>query len=223
MIASGLQKLRGAFLLVLLAGLALEQYPGCKKDEAATAPPADTGGIAGRYGKGSISFDATGGGGHFSATGKYKPSDQFANDTSGEGAGGFVADTALYGRKIQSMLTGYTHLFVNNTLTERLIVITLYDSSGKLTPRSYPFSRLNSRTAGQAAYVYFFLSDSSNLFQMFVPKSGALTLLSYDTTARHAIGNFSGTLWGSPPDTSIQMQIRNGNFDIYFSDSYFNY
>ncbi len=210
-------------LSILAAWVLLQQQWGCKKDEGPTNPPADTTKPQHPYGTGAMSFDALNGGGLFSAIGPYTPSDKFANDTASQGAGGFVHDTTLFRNKITGMFAGYTHVLANGILNERIMVIALHSPAASLATGDYPWSQSDASQPGQASYVYFFLSDSVNVHTVFVAKSGMVTLTAFDSTTSHAHASFSGTLWGLPPDTSQQIQISNGEFDVTFSRTYFNY
>ena len=197
---------------------------GCKKDSSpVTVPPGSTDTV-GHYGTGSLSFDAAGGGGHFAATGKYKPTDQFANDSMSEGAGGFVRDTSLFQRRIQGLFAGYVHRLAGGSLFERVTMISVDSDSGGLSAGNYSFAPSNIAQSGRSAYVYFFFSnpDSLAFYDLYVPRSGTLTISSFDPSAKHARGAFSGTLWGPFPDTLKLIQVANGQFDISYVTAYFS-
>ncbi|MBI1807327.1 MAG: hypothetical protein HYR76_09790 [Ignavibacteria bacterium] len=209
-------------LAIILAAVISEDEMGCKKDEDTVNPPPDTTNTGSPYGSGSMSFTTVNGGGAFSVNGPYKTSNQFANDTSSQGAGGFVKDTSLFGKLINAMFVGYTHVSANGSVKERLLVLSLHDSVGSLVTGDYSFSRSNATSTGQRAYVYFFLTDSVNFYELFVPKAGTITLSMFDAATRHAQGTFSGTLW-SPSDTTKQIQLTNGQFDLQLVNRYFSY
>jgi len=197
---------------------------GCRKDSnPASVPPTGTDTV-GRYGSGSVSFDAAGGGGQFAATGKYKPTDQFANDSMSEGAGGFVRDTSLFQRRIQGLFAGYVHRLAGGSLSERVIMISVRGDSAGISAGNYPFAASNIAQSGRSAYVYFFFSNPDSLayYDLYVPRSGTLTISSFDPSARHARGAFSGTLWGPSPDTLKLIQVTQGQFDISYVTAYFN-
>ena len=197
---------------------------GCKKDSnPVTVPPGGTDTV-GPYGSGSFSFDAAGGGGQFATTGKYKPTDQFANDSMSEGAGGFVRDTSLFQRRIQGLFAGYVHRLAGGSLFERVIMISVDRDSAGLSGGNYSFAVSNIAQSGRSAYVYFFFSnpDSLAFYDLYVPRSGALTISSYDPSAKRARGAFSGTLWGPFPDTLKLIQVTNGQFDISCVTAYFS-
>ncbi|MBI5475323.1 MAG: hypothetical protein HY964_01140 [Ignavibacteriales bacterium] len=196
-------------------------FTGCRKENGSTAP--STNNMSGLYGTGLLSFESTGIDSGFSVNGAYKPSNQFANDTLSFGSGGFIKDTMLFGKKIKTLITAYEHRLSNSTLNERHILIALTDTTSGLPIGDYAFSRLNSTSQSMAAYIYYFLSDSVNFFQMFVPKSGKITITSYDIETKNIKGIFDGILYSMPPDTSRQIEILNGKFDIYLSNKYFNY
>ncbi len=219
------KKDRRAFMAAVVATIIIFlQSSGCKKDQGPTAPPPpDSGGIAGGYGTGTLSFDAATADGHFTATGPYKPSDKFAGDTLSEGTGGFVQDTALFGDKIQAMISSYTHSLSNGILKERVLVMGLRNTGGTFVTGAYSFARSNVANMARSVYVYFFLSDSANLYSLFVPKSGAVSIVSFDSTTYQAQGVFFGTLWGPVPDTTVKIDIANGIFDIHLTDKYFSY
>lgn len=195
----------------------------CKKEDGVNNPADDSENKSGLYGTGALSFESTDIDSGLRASGSYKPSYEFANDTTSHGAGGFVKDSLLFGKKINGLITGYEHSIINSTLNERILLIAATDTAKGIRLGSYDFSYLNTTLHSPGAYVYFILTDSVNFFQMFVPKNGTLAITSYDAQTRHVIGNFSGTLFSMPPDTSRQIQMTNGVFDIYLSDKYFNY
>ncbi|MBI5021644.1 MAG: hypothetical protein HZB59_09420 [Ignavibacteriales bacterium] len=195
----------------------------CKKENGVNNPTDDSDNKSGLYGTGALSFESTDIDSGLRASGSYKPSNEFANDTASRGAGGFVKDSLLFGKKINGLITGYEHSIINSTLNERILLIALSDTTVGIRPGSYGFSYLNTTLHSPGAYVYFILTDSVNFFRMFVPKTGNLTITSYDAQTRHVIGNFTGILFSMPPDTSRQIQMTNGLFDIYLSDKYFNY
>jgi hypothetical protein len=206
-----------SFILVILFAI------GCKKDNGNLTSFTDDNSKSGLYGTGSLSFESSGIDSGFSVNGAYKPSNQFANDTLSFGSGGFIKDTMLFGKKIKTLITAYEHRFSNSTLNERHILIALTDSVSGLPIGDYAFSRLNSTSQSMAAYLYYFLSDSVNFFQIFVPKNGKLTIESYDSQSRRIKGSFYGTLYSMPPDTSRLINLINGRFDIYMANKYFNY
>ena len=94
-----------SWTIVLLVLLNSFHDSACRQDAGAVTPP-DTVDSAGMYGHGTISMNAVNGGGDFAVNGAYKPSDQFADDSAGNGAGGFLHDTTLFGRSIQAMFAG---------------------------------------------------------------------------------------------------------------------
>jgi hypothetical protein len=202
------------FILLSLAG--------CRKDEGAVQPPADTLKTGTSYGTGLLSFRAAGAGGQFLASGAFKPSDQFTTDSISQGAGGFIRDTVLFQRSIAGMIAAYNHHLAGGTLNERVLVLTLRGTSRTLTAGDYPFAPSNAAQASQAAYVYFFFSDSVSFHDVYVPRSGLLTLSSFNPSTRHLQGTFSGTLWGPLPDTLTQIQVTDGQFDLSCVSTYFN-
>jgi hypothetical protein len=209
-------------ILITLLSLSLASH-GCKNDENPVKPP-DTTHTGPQYGSGSLSFDASAKGGTFSVSGAYKPSDQFANDTLSSGAGGFRHDTTLFGRTINLLLTAYTHRLHVDTIRERVMQIALYGNSNAIAAGDYPFAPSNAAQPGQAAYVYYFYnnSDSGAFNEVYIPKSGTLHLSSFDAGTKRAQGTFSGTLWGPLPDTTVQVVVTSGAFDITLVSSYFN-
>jgi hypothetical protein len=178
----------------------------------------------GHYGSGSLSFDAAGGGGQFAASGKYKPTDQFAHDSISEGAGGFVRDTSLFQRSIQALFAGYVHRLTGGSLFERVLLISVHRDSSGVAVGNYSFAPSNVAQPGRSAYVYFFFSNPDSLayYDLYVPRNGTLTISSFDPSARHARGTFSGTLWGPSPDTLKLVQVTNGLFDLSCVAAYFN-
>ena len=208
-------------ILVLISAL-LFLSPGCKDKDVPPENPVDTTSAIGHYGSGSLSFLASGGGGPFSVSGKYKPSNLFLTDSISEGAGGFVHDTTFFQKNVGVMMTGYFHHLIHGALDERWIVITLHAGSGAVLAGDYPFAPSNAAQASQAAYAYFFYSDTVSFnHEVFIPKSGTLTLSSFNHTTRHLQGSFTGTLWGLPPDTAFQIDIANGLFDLTCVPSYY--
>jgi hypothetical protein len=194
---------------------------GCKSDENSALPDEDQ--VRGVYGSGMISFSADSTRGYFAVIGKYKPSDQFAADTASQGAGGLIKDTTLYNNKIQMLFAGYLQKQDSINLTQYLLVIGLCDAAA--TPRigEYSFVKNNEGSIGRNIYVYFVRTDSVHFYEIFVPKTGTLSLTLFDQTERHVRGNFEGTLWGLPPDTSMTLNISDGLFDLYLVDKFFNY
>lgn len=192
---------------------------GCNTDQAPTDPDEDTD----PYGHGWIRFDAEGTVEYFSVTGQYKPSDQFAYDTTSEGAGGFIKDTTLFGDDIQMLFTGYLQKQDSFSLTQYLMVMGLCDSFPTPQAGQYPFAKNNVNSGGRNLYIYFVRTDSIHFYEIFVPKTGTLNLTLFDQTERHVHGNFSGTLWGMLPDTSMTLNVANGIFDLYLADRFFNY
>jgi hypothetical protein len=210
------------FVLAIIICLSfLAVFSGCTSDDSSLdKPPGDT--LHGVYGKGSISLDVDGTA-YFNATGPYKPSNQFANDTASEGAGGFVKDTALFGNKIQALLAGYYQKQDSLNMTQYLLVIGLCDTSTSLQTGVYPFSKNNHSLTGRNTYIYFIRTDSLHFSEILVPKTGILSLSAFEPTDRHAQGSFAGTLWGLPPDTTITLNVTSGQFDLYLVDKFFNY
>ena len=215
---------RNIFLIILnvtMISILVGKYIGCRNND-----PVGPGGNhdSAKYGKGSMSFDATDAGGYFAASGKYIPSDQFADDSLSQGAGGFVYDTSIAGKPLRARFAGYTQRLTHGMLNERLIVFTLYDSLGPLSAGDYVFDLSDTASSGKFAEVNFlFFSDSLSQYSVFEGKNGTLTLSLFNTASNHVQGTFSGTLQGVPPDTSIHIQISNGLFDITFVKQYFNY
>ena len=223
------RKIGGVCLLLGMIVYLVLRSGGCTKDEEMTTAPTDTGGVKSTYGTGTMSFDASASGdGHFSATGPYRPSAQFASDTLSQGAGGFIDDTTFQGRRIHGMCVGYIHALMHDTLNERIMIIAFHNDSGGIKTGDYPFSRLNTTSVTNSAYIYFFLSDPTSFHDIYYPKSGTCTIASFNPATRHAVGIFSGILYGpSPggfhPDTSEQIEITNGQFDVTCVDRYFAY
>jgi len=135
-----------------------------------------------------------------------------------------VRDTSLFQRRIHGLFAGYLHRLAGGSLFERVIMISVRGDSGGISGGNYSFAVSNIAQSGRAAYVYFFFSnpDSLAFYDLYVPKSGALTISSFDTSARRARGAFSGTLWGPFPDTLKLIQVTNGQFDISYVTAYFN-
>lgn len=208
------------YILILLTVLNLI-FSGCESEKIPTPPSQDS--FRGEYGYGWISFDADSTFEYFKVFGNYKPSDQFATDSSSEGAGGFIKDTTLYGNKIQMLLTGYLQRQDSVNLKQYLLVIGLCDSSEALQPGEYTFTKNNNPYPGRNAYVYFVRTDSLHFYEILIPKNGKLSLAFYDVPDRHIQGSFYGTLWGLPPDTLKTLNITNGLFDLYLVDKFFNY
>ncbi|MBA4312803.1 MAG: hypothetical protein C0417_09255 [Chlorobiaceae bacterium] len=211
--------IKNIFFLIIISSL----LASCKKDDGINNPVNDSENKSGLYGTGSLSFESADIDSGLYASGSYKPSNEFANDTATDGAGGFIKDSLLFGKKISGLIAGYEHSIINSTLNEQILLIAIFDTAEGIRLGSYNFSYLNATLNSPGAYVYFILTDSINFFQMFVSKNGNLTITSYDAQTRHVIGNFSGTLFSMPPDTSRQIQMSNGLIDIYLSDKYFNY
>lgn len=212
-----------AAILTALIFLALQNI-GCKKDQGPTAPPPPDGGtINSGYGSGTLSCDIAQAGGHFIATGPYTPSDKFATDTLSAGTGGFVADTALFGNKIDGMFSTYTHAMLNGVLNERVLIMALHNTGGKFVTGAYAYAPSNVTNVMRSAYVYFFVSDSANFHTVFIPKSGVVSVVSFDSTNYQAQGVFFGTLWGPAPDTTEKIEITNGIFNINLTNKFFNY
>ncbi|HEY6190818.1 MAG TPA: hypothetical protein VI215_00670 [Bacteroidota bacterium] len=207
-------------ILALLA-LFIVLYPGCADKDVPPETPADTTSAIGHYGAGTLNFSAEGGGGEFAVNGKYKPSDQFATDSSSQGAGGFVRDTMVFQRRIGAMVAGYIHHLAGGVLNERWLVMTLHGTSNVVNPGDFPFAPSNAEQAGQAAYLYFALSDSVTFHDIYVPRSGTVTLSSYNRTTRRLQGTFTGTLWGPFPDTLRQIQVSGGGFDLTCVSGYY--
>ena len=208
-------------LIVVLVMLTLPNDSGCRKDDGSVMPP-DSGTPTVGYGHGTITMEVLDGGGHFTADGTYKPSDQFASDTLSAGGGGFLYDTTLFSKSIQGMLAGYTHSFSNGVLTERILIMALHSSAFYPDTGRYEFSRSNTGSADHTAFVYFFLSDSLNFHEVFIAKSGLMTVATLDSVERKAGGSFSGILW-SLSDTSRQVEIANGQFELSLANRYFNF
>jgi hypothetical protein len=209
----------GLIILVCVTFLAI--LAGCTSDKSSVDQPIeDT--LHSAYGKGSISFniDSTV---FFNVAGPYKPSDQFANDTASEGAGGFVKDTSLFGNKIQTLLTGYYQKQDSVNLTQYLMVIGLCDSAASLQTGAYTFTKNNHIFIGRNTYIYFIRTDSLHFSEIFVPKTGTLSLTFFNPTDHHVQGSFSGTLWGLPPDTTNTLNVTGGQFDLYLVNTFFNY
>lgn len=209
-------------LFSLFIMTALAAGGGCENDSS-TDPPPDGGGVSGLYGTGELSYESTGIDDSFDVSGSYKPSNLFALDTLGSGAGGFAADTSLFGKKIDALIAAYDHSFNDPVLNERHLLIAISDSASIPRAGNYPVSYQNKTTTSSAAYIYFLLSDSANFYQMFIPKSGLLTVSSYDPGSRRITGSFHATMYGNPPDTSREISMINGSFSIFLAGEYFNY
>src|SRR5437867_4505955 len=100
--------IKSIFHCVVLVVALIGQHSGCKTATGPNPPP-DDGGNSTEYGTGTMSFDLSNRDEVFFASGPYKPSDKFANDSASQGVGGFVRDTSLFGKRIQAVLVGYTH------------------------------------------------------------------------------------------------------------------
>ncbi len=196
---------------------------GCKNEETPTKPP-DTTHTVVHYGSGSLSFDAAPKGGTFSVSGSYKPSDQFATDSLSTGAGGFRHDTTLYQRTVNLLLAAYTHVLHGDTIRERWLQLALRGNANVIATGDYPFAPSNAAQAGQAAYVYYIYtnSDSGAFHEVYTPKTGTFHLSSFDAATKRAQGTFSGTLWGPLPDTTVQIEVTSGVFDVTLVSNYFN-
>jgi hypothetical protein len=214
------RKIFAAFLIVTGAAIVFGPYTGCKKDGVPVEPPPDTSAAVDVYGSGSLEFDADSAGGHFSTDGKYKPSSQFGSDSSSQGAGGFLADTTVFFNNVSAAFTAYTHELASSVLEERLIVLAVHDTTGILRIGVYPFSRMNTPSTRQAAYLYFFFSDSLNFYKIFIPKNGNLFITSFDPSKKTAAGTFSGFLFGQG-DTLTGTHIVNGRFSLQLAAHYF--
>ncbi len=206
-------------LIVISGSMLIFHDWGCKSNDEPTNP--GSGGNA-KYGKGSMSFDAPEGGGHFSANGAYKPSAVFQSDTSSEGVGGFVYDTTIGGKPEQAVFAGYVQSLKKGVLNERLIVFTLHNTAGSLSTGDYALTNADTIMAGKSSYVYFLFSDSVHFYSTLEAQSGIFTLSTFDLGTHHAAGTFSGTLQGIPPDTT-HLSITNGSFDLTFVTRYFTY
>jgi hypothetical protein len=198
-------------------------FSGCTSDKTSVDQPTeDT--LHGVYGKGSIAFDIDSTL-HFNVTGAYKPSDQFQNDTLSQGAGGFLKDTlvaTLFNHQIQALLAGYSQKQDTLNLTRYLLVIGLCDSGTSLHTGQYQFAKNNQNLNGRSMYAYFIPADSTHYSDIYVPKTGSLSLTLFDQSNRHVRGTLSGTLY-LPPDTTITISLTNGQFDLYLVKTFFNY
>ena len=212
-----------AFILVsLILVVAMELPYGCRKNDDPLSADTTGGGEIPDYGRGSVSFIASGGGGAFAVTGPYVPSDEFLDDTAaGQGAGGFVRDTSLFGNRIKGLFSAYMHAFQGGVASDRVIVLLLNSSSDTLTTGDYAFSGFSTPAAGNTAYVYFNLTNSKTPNPIFEADSGMITLSLIDRSSRHVQGTFSGAL-KNLTDTST-VQLMDGRFDILYSANYFNF
>jgi hypothetical protein len=207
-------------LIISIIFICLSILGGCKSE---SVNPPDDNSLSGEYGQGTIFFNADETTGYFYATGKYKPSDQFSQDTASQGAGGFIKDTTLFNKKIQMLFTGYIQKQDSNNLKQYLLVFGLYDSL--TTPRTgvYHFAKNNIGWESKNVYAYFVRTDSIHFYETLVPKSGILTMNLFEQDKRHVRGTFSGILWGLPPDTLTTLNLTNGIFDLFLVDHFFNY
>ena len=193
---------------------------GCTPDKCSVNKPTlDT--LHGAYGEGVINFevDTTL---HFNVAGKYKPSDQFLNDSLSQGAGGYLKDTTLNRNKIQALVTGYFQKQDSAYFTQYHLVIGVCDTSASLHTGIYSFVKNNQHAVGRNAYAHFLWTDSTHFFETFIPKSGRFILSSFNQSDGHLQGSFWGTFW-SDIDTSVTINISSGQFNVYLVKTFFNY
>jgi hypothetical protein len=209
---------------ILAAGILLVALPsGCSKDEGPSAPvvPGPTDTIP--YGGGTVSFNASGAGGAYSASGPYSPSAAFADDSASHGSGGFLHDTVSAGRPYQARLNTYIHTLRGGLLAERVLVVTL-DAGGALTTGDYAVVPDDSPAAAPTARLtYLFFSDSLAEYAAYEGSSGVFTVASLDTATREIQGTFSATLRSAPPDTSLHVVVTGGSFNLKLVRRYYDY
>jgi hypothetical protein len=198
---------------------------GCTNDSA-VAPPsgnpcsADT---IPAYGSGSMNFMAAGAGDSFSVSGRYKPSSRFLTDTASAGVGGFLRDTTVGGQLLHGELTGYHYTLTGGMQSLRLMVFTILNDSGRVSAGVYAWASNASAPHGKAVKIHYqFFSDALGVYSTFEARSGSLTITSLDTCARRITGTFSGSVW-IPPDTTTQILVQGGRFDVAYASRYFIY
>ena len=210
--------------IICVALILAQPYYGCKKDEGPTNVDTTDGNNIPDYGRGSLSFNTIGGGSAFSAQGPYVPSEIFLSDTnSGQGAGGFLADTTLYRKRIKAMLAGYDHRVRGPISGQRLIVFMLNNSSGPVSVGEYRFVSFDATPtpSGKYAYIYFNSTDSAFVNSIFEADTGLLSITDLDTASQRVRGTFSGVL-KNLSDTS-RISISGGQLHIEYVGRYFNF
>ena len=214
--------LRRAIAFAFRLGLALLVLAaGCSKDETPAGPGPGPG--TPPYGTGDLAFEAPSAGGAFTVTGAYLPSAEFADDSAGQGAGGFLHDTVAAGRPYQARLNAYVHALRSGLMSERVLVIRL-DAGGALSTGDYAVVPDLAPPAGKTARVtYLFFSDSLAEYSVFEGAGGTISVSALDTTTGEITGTFSGTLRTPPPDTSRVISLTNGSFRIILAKRYYDY
>jgi hypothetical protein len=214
---------RGTFAAcsIIILGVVALLLAACRKNEDSPAtPPPD---VTPPYGKGSLSFTASDSG-KFSVNGPYKPSTQTASDSAGSGAGGFLEDMVVGGKRLKGELMSYKHSLAGGMLDDRVFLVELYDSVGVIAAGDYNLVRPDTTAAGKfAVATYIYYSNLSGLYYVYQSKIGTVTISSVDASTNHLTGSFSGTLRGIPPDTANVVQIVHGEFDVKLGSAYFVY
>jgi hypothetical protein len=200
---------------VFLAALVLSNS-SCRKDDTPTTPPPSSPCAASDttlYGAGNLSAIMIGAGGVFDAQGRYKPSSEFASDSSSMGVGGFVRDTTIGGTQISGQLVAYTHQSYGS-FAERLLVFTLHDSAGSLHPGTFPMLPSDTSSSGRFAHASLIYTDDTLgiYYATYDASSGLLTISSIDTCGRYVTGVFDGLLNNTADTTHVQ--LTGGSFAI---------
>ncbi len=215
-----------AALVVLLIMIALLP-DGCKNSDDAASPqpvsPCDAADTT-SYGVGSCSFITPGAGDTFSVSGKYLTSSEFSGIQAGSGAGGFVFDTMMGGKRISAEFVAFRHRTTHIGIDEQLIVLNLTDSSK--IPTAGDYAIVPSGASGgprSVSGLYLYYVDSLGVFSLYEFANGVLSITSLDTCSKHVIGTFAGTLRGMPPDTMTTTPLSDGKFDLQYVPRVFAY
>ena len=215
------------FIFIPIAVVALicilEQQSGCRKDETPLSPAPCGDRNRTPYGTGSISFAFNAGGDSILYLGQYVSSDQFINDTiARRGVGGFVHDTLVALKPLKGMVVGFLHSLHSGIFYDTVLVLRVYNNSGPIALGDYAFAKSNANPSGKYSNVILLATDALHQYSIFEAKDGKFTLSLFDTCNQKLKGTFAGTLWDRS-DTSKQIQLDNGKYDVKYVDHYFNY
>ena len=206
-------------LSILILGVMALLLAGCREDEDSPPAPAPTP----PYGTGSLSFTA-GDSSRFSTNGPYLPSMEIVMETNGSGAGGFLQELVIGGKRLKAEVMSYRHSLSGGVLDDRVFFFDLYDSAGAPLMGSYDLVRPDSTATGKfAVATYLFYSNADGLYHVYQSRSGSVTISTIDVSTNHFTGLFSGTLRHVPPDDTTTIQIVYGEFDVKLASEYFIY
>ena len=194
---------------------------GCKSDSPNTPLPCSDR-TTSAHGEGSLGFFTSDRlSDSIAVTGRYVLSSRFQGDAfSEQGAGGFVGDRLVSGKRLRGTVVAFVHVPHNAYLYERILTFSFYDTIAALSPGAYALVANATAGAGEAESMFYFADSIHPPYSIYRAEHGIFTFSAVDTCSRRIQGTFAGT-YTDISDTSAHIQFSGGTFSIDYSGSYF--